>query len=145
MRLRGRSLPLLSGLMIRVDVSCSVGCRRDSDPALLWLWHRMAATAPITPLAWEPPCAAGAAQEMAKRQKKKKKEKKHIAQHLTLGTQYVHFFLSLAKRGIKTNRTLNLYMKRKDRNIQHSWTIHSMKDFPARMKADIWCYYSKEK
>ena len=32
-----------------------------SDPALLWLWHRPAATAPIGPL------AVSAAQEMAKR------------------------------------------------------------------------------
>ena len=31
------------------------------------LWHRLAATAPIQPLAWESPYAAGAAQEMAKR------------------------------------------------------------------------------
>ena len=29
--------------------------------ALLWLWHRPAATAPMRPLAWEPPYAAGAA------------------------------------------------------------------------------------
>ena len=29
--------------------------------ALLWLWHRPAAVAPIGPLAWEPPYAAGAA------------------------------------------------------------------------------------
>ena len=35
------------------------------------LWCRLVATAPIRPLAWEPPCAAGAAQEMAKRQKNK--------------------------------------------------------------------------
>ena len=48
-------------------MSCSVGCRRGSDPALLWLWHRPAATALIGPLAWEPPYAAGAAVEMAKR------------------------------------------------------------------------------
>ena len=34
-------------------------------PALLWLWCRLAATAPIGPLAWEPPYAAGAAQEIA--------------------------------------------------------------------------------
>ena len=33
------------------------------------------ATAPIRPLAWEPPNAAGAALEMAKRPKKKKKKK----------------------------------------------------------------------
>ena len=43
------------------------------DLALTWLWNRPVATAPIRPLAWEPPYAAGAAQEIAKRQKKKKK------------------------------------------------------------------------
>ena len=57
-------------------MSCGVGCRRGSDPALLWLWCRPEATAPIGPLAWEPPYAAGAAQEMAKRQKDQKKKKK---------------------------------------------------------------------
>ena len=58
------------------------------DVAQLWLWCRLAAAAPIQPLAWEPPYAAGAAQEIAtiatttttdkkdKRQKKKKKKKK---------------------------------------------------------------------
>ena len=45
------------------------------DPVLLWLLYRPAATAPIPPLAWEPPYAAGASQEMAKRQKKKKTQK----------------------------------------------------------------------
>ena len=57
-------------------MSCGVGRRRGSDPALLWLWHRLVATALIRPLAWEPPYAAAAAQEMAKRQKKGKKKKK---------------------------------------------------------------------
>ena len=59
-------------------MSCGVGCRRGSDPALLWLWRRPVATAPIQPLAWEPPYAAGAAQEMAKRQKKKKKGNEEV-------------------------------------------------------------------
>ena len=54
-------------------MSCDVGCRRGSDPTLLWLWCRLAAAAPIQPLAWAPPYAAGAAHKMAKRQKKKKK------------------------------------------------------------------------
>ena len=40
------------------------------DLALLWLWCSPAATAPIRPLAWEPPYATGAA---LKRQKTKKK------------------------------------------------------------------------
>ena len=45
--------------------------------ALLWLWRRLVAIAPIRPLAWEPPYAAGAAPEMAERQKKKKKKAAH--------------------------------------------------------------------
>ena len=57
-------------------MSCGVGCRRGSDPALLWFWRGPVATALIGPLAWEPPCASGAALEQAKRQKKKKKKKK---------------------------------------------------------------------
>ena len=36
---------------------------------LALLWRRPAATAPIGPLAWEPPFATGAAQEMAKNTK----------------------------------------------------------------------------
>ena len=38
-----------------IVMSCGVGRRCGSVPALLWLWHRPAATAPIQPLAWEPP------------------------------------------------------------------------------------------
>ena len=54
-------------------MSCGVGRRCGLDLALLWLWYRPAAEAPIQPLAWEPPYAAGVDQEMAKRPKKKKK------------------------------------------------------------------------
>ena len=43
-------------------MSCGVGCRCGSDPALLWPWRRQVAEAPILPLAWEPPYATGAAQ-----------------------------------------------------------------------------------
>ena len=59
-------------------MSCGVGHRRSSDPTLLWLWGRPAATALIRPLAWEPPYATGAALEKARKKKKtkKKKEKK---------------------------------------------------------------------
>ena len=53
-------------------MSCGVGCKRGSDPVLLWLW--LAATALIRPLPWEPPCDAGVAPEKAKRQKNKKQK-----------------------------------------------------------------------
>jgi len=32
-------------------MSCGVRCRHGSDPELLWLWRRLAATAPTGPLA----------------------------------------------------------------------------------------------
>ena len=48
-------------------MSCGVGCRHCLDLALMWLWYRLAAAAPIGPLAWEPPYAVGAA--LKKRQK----------------------------------------------------------------------------
>ena len=52
---------LIPGLTHGVAVSCGVGCRRDSDLALLWLWRRLVAIPPIRPLAWEPPYAEGVA------------------------------------------------------------------------------------
>ena len=42
-------------------MSCFIGRRCGSDPELLWLWSRLAAVAPIKPLAREPPYAVGAA------------------------------------------------------------------------------------
>ena len=51
-------------------MSCGVGCRRGWDLALLWC--RLVATAPIGPLAWEPPHATGTALERTKKKKKKK-------------------------------------------------------------------------
>ena len=59
-------------------MGCGVGHRQGLDPALLWLWCRLAATAPIQPLDWEPPDAMSAAL------KKKKKilvvKSSHMAQ-----------------------------------------------------------------
>ena len=57
-------------------MSCGVGGRCGWELALLCLWYRLVTTAMIPPLAWEPPYAEGAAQEIAKRQKKKEKRKK---------------------------------------------------------------------
>ena len=44
-----------------------VGRRHSLDPALLWLWYRPAATAPICSLAWEPPYAIGEALKNTKK------------------------------------------------------------------------------
>ena len=53
MRMRVRFLASLSGLRIQHCHELCVGCRLASDLALLWLWRRLAATAPIQPLATE--------------------------------------------------------------------------------------------
>jgi len=58
-------------------VSCGVGYRRGSDPALRWLWHRPATTAPIQPRAGEPPYPAGAALMIEKKKKKKPNKPKY--------------------------------------------------------------------
>ena len=42
-------------------MSYGVGYRHGSDLALLWLWSKPVTTAPVQPLAWEPPYAADAA------------------------------------------------------------------------------------
>ena len=52
-------------------MSCGVGHRNGLDPKLLWLWHTLAAVAPVGPLAGKHSKAASAA-------KKKKKKKKKI-------------------------------------------------------------------
>ena len=44
-----------------LPVSCSVGRRLGWGLASLWLWCRPAAIAQIRSLAWDPPCAVGAA------------------------------------------------------------------------------------
>ena len=52
-------------------MSSGVVCRHGLDPALLWLWHRLEAIAPIRPLAWETPYAASAPLKSKKKKGKK--------------------------------------------------------------------------
>ena len=51
------------------------------DLVLLWLLHRAVATAPIRPLAWEPPCAVcgcGPKRTKSKTKQKTKKKRKDV-------------------------------------------------------------------
>ena len=57
-------------------MNCGVGCRHGTDPAWLWLWCKLAAVAPIRPLAWEPPYAEGVALKKQKNKIKKLSFKK---------------------------------------------------------------------
>ena len=61
-------------------MSCGVGHRHGSDVALLWLWCRLAATAPIRHLAWEPPiCHECSPKKKKKKRKKKERKKRNIS------------------------------------------------------------------
>ena len=52
-----------------------VDCRRVLDPGFLWLCHRLAAMAPVRPLAWELPYATGAALKRTNKQNTKQNKK----------------------------------------------------------------------
>ena len=71
MRMEVPSLASRSELRIWHYMSCGVGRSHGLDLVLLWLWCRPAATAPIQPLAWEPPYTTGASLEGKKDQKEK--------------------------------------------------------------------------
>ena len=47
-------------------MSCGAGRRHSWNPALLQPWLRLVATAPIGPLAWEPPYDVSVALEIQK-------------------------------------------------------------------------------
>ena len=59
MRMWVQYLASLVGWGSVIAMSCGVGCRHGSDPALLWC--RLATAALIWPLDWEFPYAMGAA------------------------------------------------------------------------------------
>ena len=74
MRMWVQSLASLRGLRSSVATSCGVGRRCGSDPVLLWLCRKLATTALIGPLAWEPPYATS---EALKSKNKTKQNKTH--------------------------------------------------------------------
>ena len=62
-------------------MSWGVGRSLGWDPALLWLWHRMAAIALFQPLPWELLYAEGAALKSAKTKTKKPKKLSNLRRH----------------------------------------------------------------
>ena len=82
-------------------MGCGVDRKRSSDPALLCLWRRPEATAPIRLLAWEPPYAMGRALEKAKRPKKEKKKRRKVKYDLLVP------WISSENLGAKVTASLN--------------------------------------
>ena len=61
-----------------VAMTCGIGRIRGSDPALLWLWCRLAAAALIRPPGWELPYATGEVIKKIIVKKKKTEKRKRI-------------------------------------------------------------------
>ena len=96
MKMWVQSLALLGVLRIRHCHQLWCRSQNDSDLALLWLWHRLAAIAPFWPLAWELPYAVPHGPKKLKR--KKWKEKKIVAyEYVTehLGEMFSSKFVSI--------------------------------------------------
>ena len=81
-----------------VAMTCGIGHRCGSDPALLWLWRRQAAPAPTRPLAWKPLYAVGMALKDKKERKKEKKKSKQTIKNEYQRLRKQKWFL-LAKAG----------------------------------------------
>ena len=92
-------------------MSYGVGCRPGSDPALLWLWHRPTAVAPIGPLAWEPPYTM----DVALKRKKKKKKANYWVLPQTHG---------IRNSGVQCN---NLYFKKSHVILIHTKNLRTTK------------------
>ena len=59
-------------------MSCGVCRRQGTDPTLLWQRNRLAAAAPIQPLAWELIHATGEALKSKNKKQKTKNQTKHV-------------------------------------------------------------------
>ena len=97
-------------------MSCGVAVVYGSDPTLLWLWHRLAATAPNGLLAWELPYALDSA---LKRQKDHKKiSLKSFSQYLypifLSSEESAHFFGAMTTIILKRWLTSDLRYSFKD-------------------------------
>ena len=73
-----------------IAMSSDVDRRLGLDPALLWMWHRLAAVAPILPLGWEFPYAMGVTQ------KDKKKKKKSVEKYIYFCVIYIEALVSVS-------------------------------------------------
>ena len=125
MRTQVQSLALSCGLRIRHchELCCSLQTWLGSP--LLWLWQRPVATAPIRPLAWEPPHATDAALKRQKEKKRKKKEKK-----ITCKVDFIKPIMPLSSHhgAVETNPTRNHKVKGliSGLAVLRSWHCHEL-------------------
>jgi len=88
-------------------MSYGVGHRHDSDLALLWLWCRPVALAPVQPLAWEPPYTMGVA--LKSKNKQTNKTKKQIYQSTKFKENKIAFPLSILKTALNYKKKKKVF------------------------------------
>ena len=104
-------------------MSCGVGHRHGLDLALPWLSHRPMAVAPIGPLAWEPPCATGAA---LKRQKNHTSQLRRIhpgAQGWFNICKSINVIHHINKRKVKNHMIISIDAEKAFDKAQHTFVI----------------------
>ena len=128
-----------------IAVSCGVGRSRGSDLELLWLRCRPAATAPIRPLAWEPPYAAGVA---LKGQKDKKKNASYMLMSITSSLPRIYRvilkLLSKSGNGSSCKNTFGFSPiqrnhQRFHHNLRYLQTIFSVVKIKSKVLAYVIC------
>ena len=77
-RMKVQSLASLSGLRTQHCLELWCGLQMWLGSGIAVIWYRLAAAAPILPLAWELPYATDAALHPCQKKSKKKKKKKGI-------------------------------------------------------------------
>ena len=106
-------------------MSCDVGHRHGSDPELLWLWCRLAATALIRRLAWEPPYSVGVALRKAKRQKKKKTPEKLNSKITKEENTNDTFIVHSLESGMKISTSLTIKIHRRlSSPFKRTWFLY---------------------
>ena len=94
---------------------------------LLWLWRRPVATSPIRPLAWKPPYAAGATQEMAKRQKNKNKKQQKKNKEIISSIFYDHNGIKLEINHRKRNEKKPTTWRLNNMLLKNQWVNEEIK------------------
>ena len=99
---------------------CGLGRSCGLDPALLWLWCRLAAATPIRLLAWELTCAAGVA---VKRKKKTVKQFYFLSFFFFKGPRTQH--MEVLRLGVESELPLLAYTRaRATQDPSHVCNLH---------------------
>ena len=103
-----------------VAMSCGVGCRHSSDLALQWLWHSLAAVAPIGSLAQGTSICHGCNPKKQKKERKKERKRySHCGNSLTVSDKIRHITI------IRPNNCTYGHLSQRKKNLLSHKDLYS--------------------